>query len=132
MIHVLNGCANFAISTCLVIAGVILLKKIKGIVSEYPKRLLSWTFLVFIISFFRGASIVLQLLTIFNEIIDDKTVYAIYYFLLINFFEGVPMLIYLKVIMISSEDITAKGLPSDAEDSMSSLFKSMLSQTSVQ
>lgn len=121
----LECCFEFITTFALVVAGRALLNKIKEIVNTYPLRLLSWTLLVFIISFCRATSMILQIIGIFRNVTENSIESSIYYVLALNCFEILPMVVFLKAVVISAEYLENDKGENCFDSSSSSVFNSV-------
>lgn len=91
------------LSSCfLVFIGIKILVRIKKLTNTMPHRLLAWNLVVFFISFFRGLSLLLQIFKTYDNIQDDPVYFSVFYIGILNLFEIIPILVFLKAIMVSA------------------------------
>ena len=121
IIVILDLSLEFIVWIMLITTGLILLNKIKQKLNVYPQNLLIWIILVIFLSFCRSISLIFQITGVLNKDTDDTNAYSIYYLLILNFFEIIPILVYSKAIIISCKPLL-KNNDVSCESSMSSLI----------
>ena len=89
-------------SFLLIFIGVKILVKIKKLTNTVPHRLLALNLIVFFISFFRGLSLLFQIFHSYESINQSSFYFSIFYVVILNLFEIIPILVFLKAIMISA------------------------------